>query len=158
MWLVLPAFWQAAHPIYVSVTDLAYNEQTKGLEIVHKIFIDDFEKALEDTYGINLHLGTPQEHPDTERYVREYMDTHFRVKIDNQAAKAEYLGKEADLEAVWVYREIQGLPAFKSISLLNTCLFASFDDQKNLVHVKYGSHLKSFFFKKGDDMPKEAVF
>ena len=40
----------AAHPLFVSVTEINHNAADKNLEISCKIFIDDFEKTLTNIY------------------------------------------------------------------------------------------------------------
>ena len=46
----------AWHKFYVSVTQIDYVPSKKRIEITHRIFIDDLEKALEKKYKKKVYL------------------------------------------------------------------------------------------------------
>ena len=44
------------HPIYVSVVEIEHNAFAKTLEISCKLFTDDFEKQLRNSYKVHVDL------------------------------------------------------------------------------------------------------
>lgn len=143
--LILLAFLNvSAHPIHVSLTFVNYNERTGSLEIVHKIFIDDFDQALLDKYGEKLQLGTEWESAESEKYIRQYIEENFELKLNGKAQQPNYIGKESDLEAVWIYQEIENVADIQDLEVAHTALLELFDDQKNIVHLDYKDIKRSF--------------
>ena len=45
--LLLIRFLLFFHPIHVSVTEVEYNEKSKSLQIISRIFIDDLELSVQ---------------------------------------------------------------------------------------------------------------
>ena len=52
--IVIPLFLSLFHPFHVSVCDVDFNEETKSIQLSQRIFLDDFEQALNKKYEINL--------------------------------------------------------------------------------------------------------
>jgi len=149
------------HPIHLSVSDIEYNTKDKSLEIVHKIFIDDFEKILEASYKTRLHLATPKEHPDADKFVKDYLEKNFVLEINGKAQKLDFHGKfnnaQEDIFAIWILAKIENVGQLKSVKLKNTILMDLYDDQDNFVHVKYLGQRKSMRFK-GRSQEDEVEF
>ncbi|MDW7692870.1 DUF6702 family protein [Flammeovirgaceae bacterium SG7u.111] len=137
------------HPVHMSLTYVSYNEKTNAIEISHKIFIDDFETALAKYHGGNLHLTTKKENPDTESIMTSYLKKHFTIKINNKKKKPGFVGKEYDIDAVWIYQEITDLKDIKNLEITNNVLQEMFEDQKNLIHIDYLEHKNSMMLEKG---------
>lgn len=148
IWFFCASFF--LHPIHIAVSEIYYNPEHKSLEITHKLFIDDFDDALMQRFGLKLHLDTQKEHPDTDYYVQKYIAETFRFSANGKETKLDFVGYEADGEAFWIYQEVKRLRKIKEISLRVGFLFNIFDDQKNIVHFRYLSHKKSYLFGKGD--------
>jgi len=142
-----------AHPIHVGLTFVSYNEQTGSLEIVHKIFIDDFDAALQEKYGEKLQLGTEWESAESEEFIQKYLAEHFELLLNGKAQRPNYIGKESDMEAVWVYQEIEDVSEIKRLEIAHSVLFEKFDDQKNIVHLEIKDMKRSFLLspEKGRD-------
>jgi hypothetical protein len=142
----------ALHPIHISVTEVNYNTAKKSFEITHKIFIDDFEDALGRTDSLTYRLGTPQEHPEMNQYIQKYMDAKFKIKVNQKPQTIHFVGKETDLEAIWIYQEVRDLPALARVEFHHSVLTELFDDQKNILHFRFRETRKSFLFKKDTDV------
>ena len=56
------------------------------------------------------------------------------------------MGKEIsdDLAGVWSYLELSDVEPFKVISISNSLLVSTFDDQKNIINIKVNSKSKAF--------------
>jgi hypothetical protein len=139
------------HPIHLSITDVEHNPKDQSLEIVHKVFIDDLEKILENTYRTRLYLATDKEHADTDKFIIAYLKKHFTLEIDGRVYVPEFHGKfvnaKEDIFAVWILAKIEGIAQIKTIKHSNTILMDLYDDQENFTHFKYLGKRKSARFK-----------
>jgi hypothetical protein len=137
------SFW---HPIHISVSNLDYNPESKSLEITHKLFIDDFEKFLEKKHDVTLKIGTAKEHTDTDKYIQEYIQEKIIFTINNKTISPNFVGREQDTQSIWLYFEVTNLKKIKTFHLENYLLLDYFDDQSNIVHLKYLNKKESVRF------------
>jgi uncharacterized protein YuzE len=68
------------------------------------------------------------------------------VELDGEPANYTFLGKRYDTDVVICYLEISNvnLSETKTMSVQNEILTDLFDEQKNIVHVKWKKNKKSF--------------
>jgi hypothetical protein len=145
------------HPMHISVTHVDFNADTGSFEITHKIFIDDFESALKLYNNKDFKLGTEKEIPDADKYIQEYMAQQFGVKVNGKTVLGEYLGREMDLEAIWIYHEIKNVSEAEAIEIKNAILLDLYDDQKNILHIKYKNQKQSFLFRQDQTIDKMEI-
>ncbi len=140
------------HPIHIAISEVVYNEKSKALQITHKIFIDDLEKQIEQSQEkeLKLRLNTDKEHENTDAYLNDYLQKHFRIKINGKAYKGVFLGKEYETDAVWLYVEIENIKSLKDITIENTILTDLYEDQNNFVHFNINKQKKSLRFQRGN--------
>lgn len=138
--------FSSAHKFYVSVTNIAYSEDDKAFQITSRVFIDDFDKLLKERYGIEAKLATPNESKIADEYIEKYFRSKFVVQLDGEIVQYNFLGKRYDNDVVICYLEIPNvkLPELKTMSIQNEVLTDLFDEQKNVVHVKWKGNKKSF--------------
>lgn len=142
--LLLPLFsFTAAHKYYVSLTQVDYNQKSKSLQITMNVFIDDMELALNDIHKKHFNLYTSKELADTDAYFQEYLEKHFRLKVNGNTSKYSYIGHKYEGDVVFFYVEIEKVTAVKSIEVENTVLFEHFQEQKNLVKFKVNGKFDS---------------
>jgi hypothetical protein len=133
-----------AHPLYVTVTEINHNAKDKVLEISCKIFTDDFEKTLVNTYKKKVDFSVTTESAETGKLVFEYIKTHLAIQLDGKAVKLEYVGYEKENDAVWSFFQVSNTAnPPKKVSLTNSILYESYDKQMNLMHVAVGGNRKS---------------
>ena len=142
------------HPIHLTLSEVVYEEKTKTIQITHKIFMDDLERHVEESLKaegkeVNLRLGTPQEHPQTNQFLADYLNAHFKLLINGKAYKANFLGKEYEDVATWLYVEIPKVPKPKVIDLTDTFLMDLYDDENNLVNFNFPQKKGSLRFTHG---------
>jgi len=130
----------AAHPFHVSVCDAYYNEENKTVEVIHKLFFDDFSQALEAFHGQAVNLNDV---PTATPIVEQYLTKKFGVVINDKAKAYNIIGYEIDEGSVWVYLEIEKVKRIDEVVVYNTMLTELFDDQENLVHMKVSGKTKS---------------
>ncbi|WP_233268293.1 DUF6702 family protein [Cellulophaga sp. L1A9] len=135
-----------AHKFYVTVTNIAYSEKDKALQITSRIFIDDLEKTLNERYGIKGRMATENELKDIEVYIEKYIRSKFIITINQEQREYTYIGKKYDNDIIVVYLEVPEVnyPEMKSISATNEMLTDMFDEQQNVVHFKLLGAKKSF--------------
>ncbi len=145
-----------AHPIHIAISEIEYAEQQRSLQIMHKIFIDDLEdhiQQIEKAAGrsdLLLRLYTPKEHPDADRYISQYVQRYFQIKIDGKDVRANFVGKEYETDAVWIYFEVENIARPKKLELTNRILFDLYDDQANFVYIKIASKKQSLRFRRSE--------
>ena len=70
--LVLPLLaFTAAHKYYVSVTQIDYVEDRESVQIITRIFIDDFENVLRQRYDSSLVLNDNRDEEEIDNYIEK---------------------------------------------------------------------------------------
>lgn len=132
------------HPIHVTVTEIEYDQKDKALEIMMRVFIDDFELALrQDLNQPELDILEPKNGLTTDQLAGQYIATHFRITLDGKERPVHYLGHEKESDAFIFYIEVANVRRWKTIGIFNDMLTALHDDQSNLVHVTVDGTVKS---------------
>jgi len=143
--VLLLSFTQA-HKFYLSVTNVAYSEKDSALQITTRIFIDDFEQALEERYGFTGNLATPEEDKGAEAFIEKYLNAKLVIEVDATYKSYSFLGKTYEDDVMICYIEVPNvtLEEHKSIAIQNELLTDLFDEQQNVVHFKINGKKKSF--------------
>ena len=136
----------AVHPFYISVCQVDHNPDTAALEMSFRIFMDDLELALESMGTERLHLGTEREAEKADLYIGRYLARHVVIEINGRRVSPAFLGKEVGPDAMWCYMEVENIPVLESMTLTNSLLLETFEDQVNLVHVNAKGQKKSLIF------------
>lgn len=145
--LLLPLLaFTAAHKFYVSVTNVTYSEKDRSLQVVSRIFIDDFEALLLERYGIEAYLATDKESKLADAYIEKYLRTKFLVYVNGEQQQYDFLGKEYDGDIMVCYLEVPGVSedTLKSLAIQNEVLTDLYGEQQNVVHIKVMDTKKSF--------------
>lgn len=142
---------RSKHAYHVSVTRMRYETSQKTLEISVRVFTDDLEKGLSLANGNRAFVlhNDDQNNPYVEKYLRQ----HFALAgPDRQIRPFQYVGKEQEADATWLYLEVpfSGSPA--GWVLRHDLLMEVFDDQVNMVNVKWGNDRKTYLFKKSQSV------
>ena len=133
-----------AHKYYVSVTEVEYVKEQQSVQIVTRIFIDDFEKMLRERYDENITLDIGKDETQIDTYVQKYLSNKLQITINSTQQQFEFLGKEYEDDILFCYLEITDVSDIKTFEIVNQVLFDVFDDQQNLVKTKINSKRKSF--------------
>ena len=123
------------HPIHVSNTEINYNSKDKNLEIICRIYTDDFEKALVQMFKQKADFSAKDADVQLKDRVKKYLTANLNLKIDNKKADLSLLGFELDHEAVNVYLEFSQTTSPKSFVIQNSILYDVYDDQMSIIHV-----------------------
>ncbi len=132
------------HAIHLSITEMDFRvkEDKTEIQISHKIFIDDLEKALRKNYKIAFekskpNLSTKTQHKEAEKYIYEYLKKVVDITINSQKTEINYVGLEFEGDVVWIYGtlEKESSSEKESISIKNMILMDLFNDQRNMLYM-----------------------
>ena len=126
---------------------MQYDKPGKSFQISIRIFTDDLEKGISEDNSKRIFSikNNDQNNPFIERYIRK----HFILTSTQKKAEVQYLGKEEEADATWIYLEIPFSENPEGWKLQNTILMEVFDDQVNMTNVKTTAGRKTFLFRKG---------
>jgi len=145
--LLIPLLaFTVAHKFYISVTSVEYSDKDRALQITTRVFIDDFEKVLQERYGIQGNLATKDESPQVNEFIGKYLKAKFSLEVNGQNVSYDVLGKKYDNDIMILYLEVPKIDfnSISTISVQNEVLMDMFMEQKNVVHFKLGNQKKSF--------------
>ncbi len=146
--IATPSIAKPTHEYHVSVTQMQYNSTAKTLEVSIRIFTDDLELALSQTY--NMRRFVIKNNDQNNSFVENYIKKHFVLRdAKENLAKIIYLGKEEEADATWIYLEIPFTQPVEGSKLTNKILVDVFMDQVNMTNLKLNSQKKTYLFKKG---------
>lgn len=141
--LVLHTGGRAHHPIFVSVTEIEHNKKDNTLEISCKIFTDDFEKTLRETYKTKVDLLQPKDKAAMDRLVSDYVRKHLILTVDGKKAVLEFIGYEQDEEGVRSYYQANNIPSVKKLDITNNILFEYKKEQISIMHLNVNGKKQS---------------
>ena len=126
----------AAHPYYVSVTEVEYKPATGEIEIACKVFTDDLELALKESFLQQPDLYSKTQKEKNERFLLAYFEKHLSFSANKKQLKYAFVGSEIQEEACWSYLLIKNVPKLKSLTVFNDLLYHSRKDQINIIHFR----------------------
>ncbi|MFN4007142.1 MAG: DUF6702 family protein [Chitinophagaceae bacterium] len=127
------------HPLYVSVTDIQYNEQDKVIELSVRIFTDDMEATIKQQHPQQkVDLTHPANPKQADAWLNGYIQQHLQLNSNGKLLAIKYVGYEVIGESVWVYFETAVMPLPTQLQIKNTLLYDFKKEQINIVHTKIG--------------------
>ncbi|WNW02542.1 DUF6702 family protein [Tenacibaculum sp. HL-MS23] len=148
---ILPLFSFSVHKYYISLTEIEYKEKTQSVQMIMNVFIDDIENAINKDYNVDLQLTTKDEFKKVDELFFNYLQKHFRVKINDTNVTYRFIGKEYDGDIVYFYLEIENITNIKAIEIQNDVLINHFPEQQNLIKTSIKKVRKSLFLDKKND-------
>ena len=139
------------HKFYVSLTELRYNSHTERYEVSMRIFPDDLDRVLQERSGIRTQLATELEHEMADSLLEAYLLESFTLASDGQVIPLNYLGKEAESDAIWCYLESVQVPAPREVSIRQELLTEIFPEQVNIVQVYVDDWNKGLLLNRQND-------
>lgn len=136
----------AVHKFYVSVTQVEYYNPDQAIQITSRVFVDDLEKALLERYDARLSLGTTGEGKDADAYINRYLKAKFAVRINGEPVEYTFLGKKVENDLLVLFVEVSNisLSDLTSVEIQNEILMDVYEEQKNIVHFRFGDLKKSY--------------
>jgi len=150
LFLFLGVFFSNAHPFYVSICQVNFNEQSQSLEISVKIFVDDLIEGLSEEGHSKLYIGEAKEDAHTDEYIYDYLKKSIRFKVNEKDVEPAFVGKEMEKDVVWTYLEIDNIADLNDIEVNCNLLTDVFSDQSNIVQVTKSGKTKNLLLSKRD--------
>ena len=144
---ILPLFSFSVHKYYISLTEIEYKEKTQSVQMIMNVFIDDIETAINKDYNVDLQLTTKDEFKKVDELFLNYLQKHFKIKVNNNDVTYNFIGKEYDGDIVYFYLEVENIKILNSIEIQNDVLVNHFPEQQNLIKTAH----KSLFLDKKND-------
>jgi hypothetical protein len=148
VFLIIPLLSFSAHKYYLSLTQIEFKKESKSIQIIINVFMDDIETALNKKNNIDLQLTTKKELKNNDLYFEKYLRSKLQFKIDTIAKDFKYIGKEYDGDLVYFYLEIENIFKVSTIEINNKILLQHFPKQQNLIKTKVGKKNKSVLLSK----------
>lgn len=129
------------HPIHVSVTEIAYDEKDKELEIILRAFTDDIELGIRQQRNepaLNVLAAT-----DLKNMLWTYVQPHITIRVDGKPHPINYIGYEKEDDVFIFYIQVQPVKPWKTIEVKNSLLTDVYNDQSNLINVTHQTKTKS---------------
>jgi hypothetical protein len=136
------ATW-AAHPFYLSVTEINHNAKDRTLEISCKIFTNDFETSLSRFANTKIDLSDTKAKPLADKYIAAYVMKHLQLRVDAKPVSLQYVGSEKETDATWCYFQVDNVPSLHRLEVSNSLLYDSFETEINIIHVTVNGNRKS---------------
>ena len=143
-----------AHKFYVSVTQIDYIKNEQSVQIISRIFVDDFESLIRERYDDEVFLDEEGESEKADLYIERYLKSKIKIKINNEDVEFHFIGKEYELDIMYCYMEIEDVEEIKSFEVVNQILFDKFQEQQNIMRTNINSKKKSFMLTPENDKAK----
>ena len=137
--------YREAHDFHTSLTEMRYNAKAKNFEISLRVFTDDLEKVL--SANNQNRKFTLENNDKNDPLVEAYVRKHFVVtNPKNQKLNINYIGREKEGEATWIYLELPVNESIKGSKIQNDVLIDMFDDQTNILNIFIQNQKKSYLY------------
>jgi hypothetical protein len=130
------------------VTDINYIQEKKSLQIISRVFTDDFENVINTRYQKDFKLIPRLEVEEIDVYIEKYIRTKFSLETNRGQLSFKYLGRKYEDDMVYLFLEVENIEAFEYLSVENSILTDLFEDQKNMIHFTSNDFKKSFILEK----------
>lgn len=137
-----------AHKFYLSNTEIDYAANQHSLQIISRVFTDDFEELLQKRYDEDIEFTKNSSSENINGYIKRYFKEKFRVSIEDKHLTQEFIGREFNDNRTAFYFEIKNVDDFDRVKVKNTVLMDVFDAQKNMVHVSQNGATKTLVLTK----------
>src|SRR6266850_7193730 len=142
-------FAYPVHTFHTSLMQVEYNDSEQLVEISLQVFTHDLENILSRRSGNNVRLDKT---PNASQLALAYLNESINLKNrDGKVKSLSWVGMEPEADAVWIYVETKMPEGLEGEEIRNRLFFQLFDDQINLVHIKYDGKKCDLVFKPGDD-------
>ncbi|TBW27534.1 DUF6702 family protein [Gramella sp. KN1008] len=148
--IFLTSFSAGEHETYLSVTEVEYDREDKALQIVARVFIDDFENVLSKRYGQAISLSYENDLKTHKDIMARYVSQKLQISVDGKSTELDFVGSKFDADQIVLFIEAPEVEDFKKIRVENLILTDLFDAQKNIVHVKKDDVIESMLLMKAN--------
>ncbi|MAN27875.1 MULTISPECIES: DUF6702 family protein [Mesonia] len=138
----------SVHKYYLSITEIEYAQEQKSLQMISRIFVDDFQKLLQTRYDKSIELVRGKNNEQTNLYIERYFEDKLKIEINKKTLPLKFIGKRYEDDLIICYFEATQVEDFHKVSVTNLILTDLYQEQKNLIHFKKGDETKSLMLMK----------
>lgn len=142
------------HDFHASVTEMEYNPKTQKLESSARLFTDDLHAALAFHYDSAYHRAQGKSSA-MDSLIARYIIRFLQLKGDGKSLSPQYLGREEKVDITYVYLTFAVSEKPAKLEVLNALFFGMFDDQINILNIKWEQWKGSLFIKA--TQPRETL-
>ncbi len=133
-----------AHRYFFSITDLALNENSQSIELIHQITAHDIDNAIAEAKQIHFSVA----HPDYESIIRQYVEEHFQLHYQDKALILNWIGLEVIKGNIFIYQEAEFHHSLLGLKIINKLLTDRYPKQINTVNFHDKAIKGSLTFKR----------
>lgn len=152
--LFFTAMFSLLHPFFISMTEIEHDKANNTLEISVRIFTDDLEKTIRQTYTGKVDLLNKTEKSNSEKLIQQYISKHLIIKADGKVLNLKFDGFESEEGSIWSYLECGNISSLNTLEITNTLLYDYKKEQVNFIHVKSGNFDQTSKLNYPDDYMK----
>jgi hypothetical protein len=147
---VVSAHLARPHPVHVSSTQVDLSRDGRSLEVTVRLFTDDLEEALKATgRPVSVHKA-PSAVVDSA--LSAYVGERVQFGLDGAAlARGRLIGHEQEDDATLVFVEVPLRTKPVRIAIAQRVLLEQYDDQTNLLHLRFGTVKRSALLRRGNE-------
>ena len=131
------------HEYFISITEIRVNDEKHRVEVISRLFFDDFKEVLKERYSSNLKLEPGNVSEDVEMCIKKYFEKKLKITLDGQSKTLDYLGYKFEDDRINIFLKIENVYQIKEILVDNLLLTDLFEDQQNIVHAFKGEQKQS---------------
>jgi len=147
---IFSSFTRNDHETYLSVTEIEYNKEKKSVQIISRVFIDDFEDVLSKRYQKEISLSYKDDLKVNQDLMEKYIEKKLKIIVEGKSINLKLLGSKFDADQVVLFIESENVVSFKKVNVENLILTDLFDTQKNITHIKKGEEIESMLLTKAN--------
>jgi len=147
---IFSSFTRNDHETYLSVTEIEYNKEKKSVQIISRVFIDDFEDVLSKRYQKEISLSYKDDLKVNQDLMEKYIEKKLKIIVEGKSINLKLLGSKFDADQIVLFIESENVESFKKVNVENLILTDLFDTQKNITHIKKGEEIESMLLTKAN--------
>jgi len=126
------------HPVHVSLLSVDLDPETGKIEIVFKLFSDDFERIILNNYNVDLDITSKVDPGEKVDAINKYIAESFEMRINGiKIDDWEYTGNQMNDEAIWLYYKNMWPGKMQEVSITNEIMMDFHEDQTNMVIISW---------------------
>ena len=149
--LLIPLLAFVSHKYYISSTKIEFKKESETVQITMHFFIDDLQETINSTYNKNIELALPNESKLIDSLIINYISKKFEVDLNGINRDFLYIGKEYQIDEIYLYLEIKNIDSINSIEVKNNMLMETFPDQQNIIQLYINNIKKTFLLTRQKD-------
>ncbi|QQS47559.1 MAG: hypothetical protein IPM66_02555 [Acidobacteriota bacterium] len=139
------------HKFHVSVSQVEFRQNDGTVEIVIRVFADDFENALSGHAKRPVRADQLQRDEKAGELVLSYLRSALELRTRaGQPVRLNWDGMEGQTDVFWLYLKGRAPGGIEGAQMKNRIFCELFDDQVNIVNTRFGGKQVGTMFERTD--------